>query len=298
MGCDPSRQTKGRFGVVFSVVTANVNGIRAAARRDNLQWLADSNADVICLQEVRAPDAIFVKTLADFGFGHWDVVHAPAAAAGRSGVAILARSTLSSTRIGVGPKEFADSGRWVEATVESSLGEVTIVSAYVHTGEAGTGRQVEKYRFLDAMTKRLRQLRTSAKKAGGHVIVCGDLNIAHTERDIKNWRGNRGKAGFLEEERAYLSGWFAKDWVDLGRQHAGEVDGPYTWWSWRGQAFDNDTGWRLDYHLATPELAKYLATIDIGRADSYAQRWSDHAAVAARFTTPPPQTSTSFRKLP
>lgn len=268
----------------FSIVTANVNGIRAAARRDNLSWLANSGADVLCLQEVRAPDDVLVKILADCGLGHWDLVHAQASTAGRSGVAILTKSALRSPRVGIGPKEFAESGRWVEATVDSPFGPVTVVSTYVHTGEADTGRQVEKYRFLDAMTKRMRQLRTAAKHGGEHVIVCGDLNIAHSALDIKNWRGNRGKAGFLPEEQAYLTKWFAKDWVDLGRAHAGDVDGPYTWWSWRGQAFDNDSGWRIDYLLATPELAQAVTSVDVGRASTYAQRWSDHAPVRAIFS--------------
>jgi len=271
---------------VFSVVSANVNGIRAAARRDNLEWLKSSGAAVLCLQEVRAPDDVVVKILADCGLGHWDLVHAEAATAGRSGVAILSSSRLQAPRLGVGLKEFADSGRWVEATVDTEHGPVTVVSTYVHTGEAGTGRQEEKYRFLDAMTKRLRQLRTASKEDGGHVLVCGDLNIAHTSRDIKNWRGNRGKAGFLEQEQAYLTRWFAKDWVDLGRAYAGDVDGPYTWWSWRGQAFDNDSGWRIDYLMATPELARALASVEVGRAPTYAQRWSDHAPVIAAFAPP------------
>lgn len=268
---------------MFSIVSANVNGIRAAARRDSLSWLAGSGADVLCLQEVRASDDILKKTLADCGLGHWDVVHAEATAAGRSGVAILSRSAIQATRVGVGKPEFAGSGRWVEAKVDSPLGPVTVVSVYVHTGEAETGRQVEKYRFLDAMSARLKRLRINAKKSGGHVVVCGDLNIAHTERDIRNWRGNRGKAGFLEDERAYLTKWFTRDYVDLGRAHAGDVDGPYTWWSWRGQAFDNDSGWRIDYVLATPELAAQLTSVNVGRAPSYAERWSDHAPVIAAF---------------
>ncbi len=268
---------------MFSIVSANVNGIRAAARRDNLSWLANSGADVLCLQEVRASDDVLVKTLADCGLGHWDVVHAEAATAGRSGVAILSNSSMRTTRVGVGKPEFAESGRWVEATVDSAFGPVTVVSVYVHTGEADTGRQTEKYRFLDAMSARLKRLRINARKSGGHVVVCGDLNIAHTERDIKNWRGNRGKAGFLEEERTYLTNWFARDYVDLGRDHAGDVDGPYTWWSWRGQAFDNDSGWRIDYVLATPELAARLQSVKVGRASSYAERWSDHAPVIAAF---------------
>ena len=268
---------------MFTVATANVNGIRAAARRDNLAWLAGCGADVICLQEVRANDEVLAKTLADCGLGHWNVVHTEASAAGRNGVAILSNGDLLRPRVGVGKAEFADSGRWIEATVETPLGPVTVVSVYVHTGEADTGRQIEKYRFLDAMSARLKRLRVNSKKAGGHVVVCGDLNIAHTELDIKNWRGNRDKAGFLEDERAYLTKWLRTDWVDVGRAYAGDVAGPYTWWSWRGQAFDNDSGWRIDYVLADADLARGLEFVQVGRADSYAQRWSDHAPVLVRF---------------
>lgn len=267
---------------MFTLVTANVNGIRAAARRDQLEWLANSGADVICLQEVRAGDDTLTKTLADHGFGHWHLAHAPSSAAGRAGVALLSQTPVNDVQIGIGVDEFADTGRWIEATVDTSAGKVTVVSVYVHTGEAQTPKQDEKYRFLDAMTQRMTELRR-ANAGGAHVAICGDLNIAHTERDIKNWRGNRGKAGFLPAERQYLSDWFAADWVDTGRSFAGDVDGPYTWWSWRGKAFDNDSGWRIDYVLTTPELAALLDTVEVGRAASYAQRWSDHAPVVARF---------------
>ncbi len=272
---------------MFTVATVNVNGIRAAARRDGLVWLAECGADVICLQEVRASDEVLAKTLADCGLAHWNVAHAEASAPGRSGVAILAKGELGKPRIGVGKSEFADSGRWIEVTLDTPSGPVTVVSVYVHTGEAGTGRQIEKYRFLDAMTARLNRLRVNSKKAGGHVVVCGDLNVAHAEHDIKNWRGNRDKAGFLEDERNYLTKWFTKDWVDVGRAHAGDVPGPYTWWSWRGQAFDNDTGWRIDYVIADAELARSLNSVHVGRAERYAQRWSDHAPVIARFGSTP-----------
>jgi exodeoxyribonuclease-3 len=113
--------------------------------------------------------------------------------------------------------------------------------------------------------------------------VCGDLNIAHREVDIKNWKGNRGKAGFLEEERAYLDRWFDRDWVDVGRRLGGEGPGPYTWWSWRGQAFDTDAGWRIDYQVATPGLGERAVRAEIGRAPSYAERWSDHAPLIVDF---------------
>jgi exodeoxyribonuclease-3 len=126
-------------------------------------------------------------------------------------------------------------------------------------------------------------LATKARKAGAGVLVCGDLNVAHHPVDIKNWRGNRGKAGFLEEERAYLDRWLAGPWVDLGREHGGAGPGPYTWWSWRGRGFDTDGGWRIDYALASRGLAERCRTVTVGKAASYDERWSDHAPVVAVF---------------
>ena len=151
-------------------------------------------------------------------------------------------------------------GRWVEAELDLPTGPVTVVSVYVHTGEAQTPRQEDKYRFLDAMTMRMKEL----ADGGRPVLVAGDLNIAHTRADLRNWKGNLGKAGFLPEEQAYLDRWLDGEWVDVSRRAAGEVDGPYTWWSWRGKAFDNDTGWRIDYQLASAALAP-PAVRDVGR---------------------------------
>jgi exodeoxyribonuclease-3 len=160
---------------------------------------------------------------------------------------------------------------------------VTVVSAYVHSGEAGTVKQDDKYRFLDGVDRRLTALRSAARRISGGVVVCGDLNMAHREVDLKNWRGNRDKAGFLLEERAYLDRWFDRHWVDLGRRHGGEGPGPYTWWSWRGRSFDTDGGWRIDYAMATPDLADRCASVVVGKAGSYDDRWSDHAPVSVIF---------------
>jgi exodeoxyribonuclease III len=268
---------------VFSVATVNVNGIRAAARRDELNWMRECGAAAICLQEVRAPDEVLTKTLADHGLAHLSAAHFESSTPGRSGVAVLSPFPITDVVTGIPRTEFKHDGRWVEATVHAPLGPLRVVSVYVHTGEAGTGRQEEKYRFLDAMTARMRTLKRRASTKGEQVVVAGDLNIAHTQNDIKNWRGNKGKAGFLPEEQSYLSDWFAHGWSDLGRQHAGDREGPYTWWSWRGQAFDNDTGWRLDYVMSTKQLSQRLVDVNVHRADSYAQRWSDHAPVVAHF---------------
>ena len=262
------------------VITANVNGVRAAARRGGLGWLAAQEADVLCLQEVRATDAHLAQALGDAGLGAWHVAHTEAADKGRAGVAVVSRQAPSRVQVGVGAQEFATCGRWVEIDLPTAAGPVTIVSAYVQTGEADTARQEEKYRFLDAMNERM----AAWSAAGGLALVTGDLNVAHREDDLKNWRGNLKRAGFLPRERAYFDRWFEfGDWADTHRELHGPGPGPYTWWSWRGKAFDNDAGWRIDYQLATRALAKRALTTAVGRAESYDQRWSDHAAVTVDY---------------
>ena len=266
---------------MFNVVSANVNGVRAALRRDGLSWLAALHADVLCLQEVRASDDQLRTALQDGGLGAYSVSHAPADAVGRAGVAVLSLVPPVASRVGL--PGFEDCGRWLEVDLVTADGPLTVVSAYVHTGEAGTPRQDEKFAFLDAMTARMNELAGRAADGNGEAVITGDLNVAHAEADLKNWKGNLGKAGFLIEERAYFDGWFGAGWTDLGRHHAGEGPGPYTWWSWRGKAFDNDTGWRIDYQLATAGLTSRSVKVEVGRAASYAERWSDHASVSVWF---------------
>ncbi len=265
------------------VITANVNGIRAAARRGGLDWLAAADADVVCLQEVRATHEQLHDALAQSGLRDLHVAHAPAPQLGRAGVAVLTREQPTAIRTTIGLAAMDGQGRWIEVDVDTPVGPLTVVSAYVHTGEAGTPRQEEKYAFLDAMDTRLGRVKRAASRRKGHALVCGDLNIAHHEVDIKNWKGNRGKAGFLEPEREYLDRWFARDWVDLGREHGGPGPGPYTWWSWRGRGFDTDGGWRIDYAVATPSLAARCTGAQVGKAASYDERWSDHAPLTVRF---------------
>jgi len=267
----------------LTVVTANVNGIRAAARRGGLDWLAASGADVICLQEVRATHQQVHESLAESELARWHVAHAPAPQLGRAGVAVLSMEQPTAVRTATRLPGMDGQGRWIEVDLDSKLGPLTVVSAYVHAGEAGTAKQDEKFAFLADMDRRLASLRRAARRRGAEAIVCGDLNIAHHEVDIKNWKGNRGKAGFLEEERAYLDRWFAKDWVDLGRAHGGPGPGPYTWWSWRGRGFDTDGGWRIDYAITTPGLAARCTGAVVGKAPSYDERWSDHAPLTATF---------------
>lgn len=261
------------------IATVNVNGVRAAARKGFNEWLATTPVDVVCLQEVRAPDEV-VRAAYQSG---WNLEHTECEIKGRAGVAILSRHPLSEVTTGlvaggVAAEGAAHTGRWLEATVGSALGPIRLVSVYVHSGQAGTPKMDDKYAFLDLMTARMAELATT-----GHVVIMGDINIAHTERDIKNWRGNRTTAGFLPEERAYLDRWFAGGWVDVHRTLAGDVEGPYTWWSQRGRAFDTDTGWRLDYHVATPSLAALAREARVHRAPSWDTQWSDHAPLVVTY---------------
>jgi len=263
---------------MLRVATVNVNGIRAAYRRGMGPWLASRDADIVALQEVRAPDEIVREITADSGY---HLVHTEAEAKGRAGVAVLSRVEPTASRIGNGDDFFDLSGRWIEADIPLADGStLTVVSAYVHSGEVGTPRQDDKYRFLDQMILRLGELRA----AGHHALVMGDLNVAHTKSDIKNWKGNLKKAGFLPEERVYFDRFRDElGWIDVHRTLAGDVEGPYTWWTMRGQAFDTDTGWRLDYHLATPELAAAAKSAVVDRAATWAERWSDHSPLVVDY---------------
>ena len=268
------------------VATVNVNGIRASHRKGMAAWFAGRGVDVLTLQEVRAPAEVTARLVPEIVGDDWDEVHvadAIAAAKGRAGVAIASRLPIEATRVGIGDEDayFDDAGRWIEADLRLPDGSLlTVVSAYVHSGEVDTPKQVDKYRFLDEMTRRLRELAAADHPA----LVTGDLNVGHTERDIKNWKGNVKKAGFLPEERAYFDRFFGElGWVDVARRLAGDVAGPYTWWSMRGKAFDNDAGWRIDYHMATPDLANRARQAVVDRAPSWGTRFSDHAPLVADY---------------
>jgi exodeoxyribonuclease III len=273
------------------IASVNVNGIRAAARNGMSGWLDAADVDVLTLQEVRGQDEHL-----DAALPGWSFVHDEATAKGRAGVAIASRVPALASRTAFGADDFDSKGRWLEADFLLGDRPLTVVSAYVHSGEADTPKQDEKWKFLEALGPRLSALGADDALA----LVTGDLNVGHRELDIKNWRGNRKKAGFLPRERAYFDRFLGEagaevtgvdgtvgtglGWVDVGRRFHGEVEGPYTWWSMRGQAFDNDSGWRIDYHLATPALAERATGYHVARAAAYDQRWSDHAPVVVDYT--------------
>jgi len=264
--------------VAFSIATINVNGIRAAVRRGMLGWLEANQPDLIAIQEVRAPSGMIESLLGD----GWHVAHDESSVKGRAGVAIASRTPLVSSAAAVGDDRFLGSGRWIEAAIDTPDGRgLTAVSTYVHTGQADDpARMEEKHAFLSAGVQRLADLAAT----GRHVLAMGDLNVAHRQVDIKNWKGNVGKAGYLPEEQAHLDRLFdGHGFTDLGRHFGGDGPGPYTWWSWRGKAYDNDAGWRIDYQISSPDLTALAKDAVVHRAPTYAERWSDHAPLVVTF---------------
>jgi len=268
----------------LKVVTLNVNGVRAAFRKGMAEWLETARPDVLCLQEVRASDEDLAGLFGEVNHlsetGEWHILHHAASAKGRAGVAVISQQPSISHSTVLGPDDFDSAGRWLEADFEVNGKRLTVVSTYVHSGEVDTPKQVEKYKFLDAMTERMAELMATRP----YVVVLGDLNVGHTELDIKNWKGNLKNAGFLPEERAYFDGFMKQQgWMDLGREAHPDVAGPYTWWSFRGQAFDTDAGWRIDYQLATPKLAELASNYRVDRAASYDTRFTDHSPVVVEY---------------
>jgi exodeoxyribonuclease III len=263
---------------LFTVTTVNVNGLRAAAKKGFVPWLEATGADVVCLQEVRAEPAQLPDEVREPG--GWHAVHAPSVVKGRAGVSVYTRRVPERIQVGFGSAEFDVSGRYVEV----DLPGVTVASLYLPSGEVGTERQSEKERFMAEFLVHLAALRERASADGRETLVCGDWNIAHQEADVKNWKANGKNSGFLPQERAWLTRVFDEvGYVDVVRSLYPGVDGPYSWWSYRGKAFDNDAGWRIDYHVATPDLAKRAAHASVERAARYDQRWSDHAPVTVTF---------------
>lgn len=269
----------------ITVATVNVNGIRAALRKGMGLWLKKAAPDVLLLQETRAPEDVVADSLTHF----YRVEPAPSELKGRAGVAVAWRADagyrlVDVKRDAIAQEVPADSGRWLEVTLEVQGRQqpLRLVSAYLHSGQVGTPKLDQKLSHLGRVEERLAAL---AADVDTDTLVAGDFNVVRGERDIKNWKGNHNKtSGVLDDEIAYLQRWFEGDWVDVARQLAGDdVAGPYTWWSWRGKAFDNDAGWRIDYQMATPSLAQAATAARVDRAASYDKRFSDHAPLVVTY---------------
>jgi len=244
-------------------MTLNANGIRAAARKGFFTWLETQNADVVCIQETKAQ----VHQLSDpvFSPAGYHCYYHDAQKKGYSGVAIYARHKPVKVQFGIGWEVMDNEGRWLHA----DFGDLSVISLYLQSGSSKEERQQIKYRSMDYLQPLLRDM----ARDGREYIICGDWNIAHRKIDLKNWRGNQKNSGFLPEERAWMSELFGDvGWIDTFRQVEPGAD-QYTWWSNRGRAWDNNTGWRLDYQVATPGVAGTATATEIYKQE----RFSDHA---------------------
>jgi exodeoxyribonuclease-3 len=245
------------------VITLNVNGIRSAAAKGLFPWLAQQQADVVCLQEVRAQEHQLAGH--DIDLPGYHTAYYPAQRPGYAGVAVYSRAAPQQLQRGIGVREFDDEGRYLEAQFPG----VSVISLYLPSGSSGPERQASKDRFLKAFLPHLRAL----KRKRRHYILCGDWNIAHRPIDLKNWKGNLKNSGFLPHERAWLDALFDEvGYVDAFRSVNPGPD-EYTWWSNRGQAWAKNVGWRIDYQITSPGLAGAARRAQIYKA----QRFSDHA---------------------
>lgn len=259
---------------MFKLTSLNLNGIRSATTKGLEAWLAGLNPDCICVQEVKAQAADVqgrFEALAGLqGYFHF------AEKKGYSGVGVYTRHEPSEVIVGYDSAEFDLEGRYVELRFDTPSAKRSIISSYFPSGSSGEERQLAKYRFLAEMYPHLQRL-----KAGREFVLCGDINIAHQEIDLKNFKGNRKNSGFLPEERAWMTRLLDEAGVvDVYRRlHPGTTDECYTWWSNRGQAYAKNVGWRLDYHLATPALASGARTAAIYKGEKF----SDHAPLTIEY---------------
>jgi exodeoxyribonuclease-3 len=251
------------------IITLNLNGIRSAASKGFFDWLKRQNADVVCVQETKAQQQqLTPEMLAPKGYRGYFY---DAEKKGYAGVALFCRDEPDKVHRGFGSKEHDDEGRYLQA----DFGKLSVVSLYLPSGSAGPHRQESKYRFMEHFLPVLKKLRTD----GRDYILCGDWNIAHKEIDLKNWRANRKNSGFLPEERAWLTKVFDElGWVDVFRVLNDKPD-QYTWWSNRGQAWAKNVGWRIDYQIATPAIARKAMKERIYKD----KRFSDHAPLIIDF---------------
>lgn len=251
------------------IISINLNGIRSAASKGFYEWLALQDADIVCLQELKAQAAdMTVQMLAPHGYhGYFHYAEKK----GYSGVGIYCRERPQQVIAGLGITEFDAEGRYICTDFKG----FSVVSVYLPSGSSGEERQAVKFKFMAAFLPHLRELRIS----GREVLICGDWNIAHKEIDLKNWRGNKKNSGFLPEERAWLTELFDEaGFVDVFRRVHPELEA-YTWWSNRGQAWAKDVGWRIDYQIATPGIAAQAEAASIYKA----QRFSDHAPLIIEY---------------
>ena len=304
--------------MTLTIASVNVNGIRAACKQRNENnpgmnaWLEETPAEIVLMQEVRATPEQAEKALAPALEAGWHLALADAAAKGRAGVGILSRTPLADVEVGFG--SFTDAGRWIAATTR----DIRVASLYLPSGDTGSPKLDEKYRFLDEFQEVLAKnaARTNSDGSPADMVIGGDWNICHRAQDLKNNKANEKKAGHLPEERAFMDHVFGAfpdaepqekknlgqwqgvveyvggepwspaadpQWFDVARRLHPEEDGPYTWWTYRGQAFNNNAGWRIDYQAATRPMLERAQRTWVDKAPTVEQRWSDHSPLLVEY---------------
>lgn len=256
---------------MLRIISLNLNGIRSAFNKGLEAWLLAQNADIVCLQELKAQAADLTPAMTNppgfTGYFHY------AEKKGYSGVGLWCRRAPDRVIEGIGHPGFDAEGRYIRA----DFGKLSVISVYVPSGSSSPERQAAKFQFMDEFAPVLATLQAE----GREVVLCGDWNIAHQEIDLKNWKGNQKNSGFLPEERAWIGKLFETEgWVDVYRRLYPDTTGEaYTWWSNRGQAWAKNVGWRIDYHVATPGIAATAREAAVYKD----QRFSDHAPLIVDY---------------
>jgi exodeoxyribonuclease III len=265
---------------LFTITSLNFNGIRSAATKGMQAWVEKRAPDCMCVQEIKAQATDMAGKFEQIAGmqGYFQFAEKK----GYSGVGVYTRHTPSDVVIGFDDGEFDAEGRYVELRFDTPQRKFSVISSYFPSGSSGEDRQLAKYRFLDKMYPHL-----AALKKQRDFVLCGDINIAHKEADLKNFKSNVKNSGFLPEERAWLSKLLGQaaehtsdGLVDVYRQlKPNTTDTCYTWWSQRGQAYAKNVGWRLDYHLATPAFASLAREEEIYKTEKF----SDHAPMTVGY---------------
>ncbi|MFZ2726799.1 MAG: exodeoxyribonuclease III [Methylococcaceae bacterium] len=254
------------------IITANVNGIRAAERKGFFTWLALQQADFVCLQEIKAQESQLTDEI--FHPQNYHCFYHEAQKKGYSGVGIYSRHAPAQIIKGIGWQDVDSEGRFIEL----QLGKLSVISLYLPSGSSGEERQAFKFNVMERLTAYLQQ----RAQEGKDIIICGDWNIAHHNIDIENWRGNQKNSGFLPQERAWLTELFATGaWHD-GFRLINQEAKHYTWWSNRGQAWAKNVGWRIDYHIISHSLKDKVMATSIYKDE----RFSDHAPLIIDYDYP------------
>jgi len=257
--------------IMLKIISANLNGVRSAAKKGFFDWMSRQSAHFVCVQELKAQASDMTpEFLAPAGYhGHFHYAEKK----GYSGVGIYSTVKPDAVRIGFGAPEFDVEGRYVQC----DFGNLSVISVYCPSGSSSEERQQAKFRFMDVFLPHLAAL----MKSGREVVLCGDWNIAHKEIDLKNWKSNQKNSGFLPEERAWFTHMLNEvGWVDVYRRlHPDATGEAYTWWSNRGQAWAKNVGWRIDYHVGTPGIAAKASAASIYKDE----RFSDHAPLTIQY---------------